>query len=79
MYPLLLLLPFWPVQVGIALFVLSNLIHPQAFRVKSPKLILLVLLNPFIWLAGLLGTVRGLISGRQNYSQDNPKSLIGLK
>jgi GT2 family glycosyltransferase len=78
MYPLLVLLPFWPLPTAVALLVLSNLIHPEAFRVKSPKIALLIVLNPIIWLAGFAGTVRGLLTGRQNYSQDNPAALIGL-
>ncbi|HTJ00453.1 MAG TPA: glycosyltransferase [Dongiaceae bacterium] len=77
LYPLLLLLPFWPIPVGLALLVLTNLIHPEAWRIRSPKTLLLLVLNPFIWLAGLIGTIRGLLFGRQYFSPDKKFAAVG--
>jgi GT2 family glycosyltransferase len=70
LYPLLLVLPFAPKTIGLALFVLTNFTNVEAWRVKSPKTLIMLFLNPLLFLAGAAGTVRGLLSGRQRFSQD---------
>src|SRR5437016_2094169 len=70
LYPLLVILPFAPKTVGIALLVLTNFTNLEAWKVKSPKTLVMLLLNPLLFLTGAIGTFLGLLSGRQRYSQD---------
>jgi hypothetical protein len=70
MYPLVLLVPFWPVETCIALFVLSQFTNIESWRVKDPKTPLLLLVNPALSLIGLWGTIVGLVTGKQRYSQN---------
>jgi hypothetical protein len=70
LYPLLFVFPFAPKTVGIALLVLTNFTYLEAWRVKSPKTLLMLILNPLLFLTGAVGTAVGLLSGRQRYSQD---------
>ena len=68
LYPLLLALPFAPKTVGTILFILTNLTHIEAWRVRSPKILVMLLLNPILFLVGAAGTIRGFINGKQRYS-----------
>ena len=70
LYPLLFVFPFAPKTVGIALLVLTNFTNLEAWKVKSPKTLVMLLLNPLLFLTGAIGTFLGLLSGRQRYSQD---------
>jgi GT2 family glycosyltransferase len=70
LYPFLPLLLLWPLPVGLAFLVLTNLAHADGFNARSPMKLLLVLLNPLIFLAGFAGTVRGVLTGKQRYSQN---------
>ncbi len=70
MYPFLPLLLVWPVPAGIAYFILSNLAYADGFKARSPKKLVLLILNPLIFVAGLLGTIRGLLTGKQRYTQN---------
>ncbi len=60
LYLLVPLLPFAPMSVGVVLFVGSNLGNFEAWRVRAWKTPLLLLFNPCLFVAGLLGTVMGL-------------------
>lgn len=60
LYLLIPLLPFAPLPVGLALFVGSNLANFEAWRVRSWQTPLLLLFNPCLFVAGLLGTLLGL-------------------
>ncbi len=68
LYPVLLLLPFAPKTVGAALLVLTNLANIEVWRIRSPKVIVMLVLNPVLFLVGITGTVRGLLTGKQRYS-----------
>ena len=68
LYPLLLALPFAPKTVSIALLVLTNLTHIEAWRIRSPKILVMLVLNPTLFAVGAIGTARGFITGRQRYS-----------
>ena len=70
LYPLLVILPFAPKTVGVALLVLTNFTNLEAWRVKTPKTLVMLILNPLLFLTGAIGTTVGLLSGRQRYSQD---------
>ena len=70
LYPLVLVLPYAPKTIGIVLLVLTNLTYLEVWRVKSPKTLVMLVLNPLLFLTGAVGTIRGLLSGRQRYSQD---------
>ena len=70
LYPLLIVLPFAPKTIGLTLLVLTNFTNVEAWRVKSPKTLIMLFLNPLLFLAGAAGTARGLLSGRQRFSQD---------
>ena len=67
-YPLLLLLPFAPKTGALLLFVLTNLTHIETWRIRSPKVLVMVLLNPTLFVVGAVGTLRGFLTGRQRYS-----------
>lgn len=60
LYLFIPLLPFAPLPVAVVLFVGSNLGNFEAWRVRSWKTPLLLLVNPCLFVAGLLGTVLGL-------------------
>ena len=68
LYPLLLALPFAPKTVGIALLVLTNLTHIESWQIRSPRILVMLLLNPILFLVGAAGSLRGFITGRQRYS-----------
>lgn len=68
LYPLLLLLPFFPKTVGATLFVLTNLTHIESWRIRSPRVLVMLLLNPVLFLVGAAGTARGFLTGKQKYS-----------
>jgi glycosyltransferase involved in cell wall biosynthesis len=68
LYPLLLALPFAPKTAAIALLILTNLTHMEAWRIRSPKVLVMLVLNPVLFLVGAAGTARGLITGKQRYS-----------
>jgi hypothetical protein len=42
----------------------------EAWRVKSSKTLIILFLNPLLFLTGAVGTVHGLISGRQRLSHE---------
>ncbi len=73
LYPLLLLLPFAPRTIGVALVILANVVNWEALTIKSARTPLLLIFNPIIFLFQAAGTLRGLCSGRQQYSQEKVK------
>jgi glycosyltransferase involved in cell wall biosynthesis len=70
LYLLMLALPVFPRTAGTLLFIGSNLTNMESWRVKSWKTPVLLLFNPFLFAVGLAGTIVGLVSGRQRYSQN---------
>jgi GT2 family glycosyltransferase len=68
LYPLLLLLPVAPVPIGLALLVLTNVAYWDVWKVKSPRILVMLALNPLIFLACALATAKGFITGKQRYS-----------
>jgi glycosyltransferase involved in cell wall biosynthesis len=78
LYPLLLLLPLAPRTVGVTLLLLTNVANWEALTIKSARTPLLLIFNPIIFLFQAAGTLRGLCSGRQQYSQDKVKPAPAL-
>ncbi|MGI8967459.1 MAG: glycosyltransferase family 2 protein [Limisphaerales bacterium] len=70
LYPLLIVFPLAPKTVGAGLLILTNLTNLHVWRVKSPKTLIMLFLNPLLFLVGAIGTARGLLYGRQRFSQD---------
>jgi GT2 family glycosyltransferase len=70
LYPAVVLIPFWPGPVCLALFVITQFTNVESWKVRSWKTPLLLLVNPLLFLAGLWGTVVGFITGKQRYSQN---------
>jgi GT2 family glycosyltransferase len=69
LYPVVLVVPLFPLAASLALFFGANLANLEAFRIRHWKsFALLPWVNVLLVLAGLLGTVRGLLTGRQRYS-----------
>jgi len=79
LYPLLLLLPFAPKIVGVTLLILANAANWESLAIKSSLTPLLLIFNPVIFLFQTAGTLRGLCSGRQQYSQEKVKPAELLK
>jgi len=50
------------------LLLLSNLTNTEVWRIRSPRKFMFLVLNPALFLVGLAGTLRGLMTGRQTYS-----------
>lgn len=67
-YPLMVLLPFYPIKTGIAILVLSQLTYLEAWKIKDWRTPVLLVLNPLLFFAGFVATVRGFITGKQRYS-----------
>jgi GT2 family glycosyltransferase len=68
---LYLLLPFcvfFPKYVVPFLLVTTNFTNREVWRIRSPKRFLFLVLNPALFLTGLVGTLRGFVTGRQKYS-----------
>lgn len=71
LYLLLPLLPFFPSAVLLAVIIGSNLTNMEAWRVKSWKTwICLPFFNVYLFFVSFAGTVLGLLTGRQRYSQN---------
>ncbi len=68
LYPLVLLLPFFPLEVGLTIGVVSQLTNLESWRVRDWHTPLLLLVNPLLFLVGFAGTITGLVTGRQEYS-----------
>ncbi|MGC8742608.1 MAG: glycosyltransferase family 2 protein [Verrucomicrobiia bacterium] len=67
-YPLILLLPFRPIETGAAIFIISNLANWHVWRVRSPKVIIMLVFNPLIFFTCAAGTLMGFITGKQKFS-----------
>lgn len=68
LYLLLPLSPFFPQYVIPLLLVLTNFTNLEVWRIRSTKTILFLALNPALFLTGLVGTIKGLVTGKQRYS-----------
>lgn len=68
MYPLIILFPFIPLECGIAIFIFSNIANWHVWRVKSPKVLIMLLFNPLIFVCCAAGTFVGFITGKQRFS-----------
>jgi hypothetical protein len=68
LYPAMLLIPFWPGPACLALFILTQFINVEAWKIRSWKTPLLLIVNPLLFLAMLWGTIVGLVTGKQRYS-----------
>ncbi len=68
LYPLVPFCFVFPKFLIPLLFGLVNLNNLEIWRIRSPKRLLFIFLNPALFLAGLAGTVRGFLSGKQTYS-----------
>jgi Na+/glutamate symporter len=62
------LIPFWPRPVCLALFVLTQLINVEAWKIRSWKTPLLVLVNPLLFLTVFWATLMGFATGKQRFS-----------
>ncbi len=71
LYPLVLAIPFYPGPAALAIFIGSNLTNPAAWRIKSWRTwVYLPFFNVALFFAGFAGTARGLLTGKQRYSQN---------
>ena len=69
LYPVVLLVPVFPLPALAVLFVGANLANLETLRLRHWKTFaLLPWVNVLLVLAGLVATVRGLLTGRQRYS-----------
>jgi glycosyltransferase involved in cell wall biosynthesis len=68
LYPAVLLIPFWPGPVCLALFLLTQLINVEAWKIKSWKTPLLVFVNPLLFLTVFWATLMGFATGKQRFS-----------
>lgn len=68
MYPLLILFPVAPIEVSIAIFLLSNIANWHVWKIKSPKVAIMLVFNPLIFITCALGTAVGFIRGKQRFS-----------
>ncbi len=68
LYLLLPLCLVWPRLVIPLLLVAANFTNVEVWRIRSPRKLLFLLLNPALFLAGALGTLKGFVTGRQRYS-----------
>lgn len=69
LYPIALLVPLFPLPALAVLFVGANLANLETLRLRHWKTaVLLPWVNVLLVLAGLVATVRGLLTGRQRYS-----------
>lgn len=68
---LYLLLPLslvFPQYVIPLLLVLTNFTNMEVWRIRSSKRFLFLALNPALFLTGVVGTIKGLVTGKQSYS-----------
>ena len=80
---LYLFLPFsliWPKYLVPFLFVATNFTNVEVWRIKSPKKLIFIALNPALFLTSACGTLKGFVKGKQRFSVNKPvtvKSLLG--
>jgi GT2 family glycosyltransferase len=67
LYPVLLVIPFFPIVTLTLLFVLTNVSQYQSFVAGTPRVVLLLLFNPIIFLTSLCATLIGFARGRQSF------------
>jgi GT2 family glycosyltransferase len=68
LYFLLPFCVFFPKYLVPFLFVATNFTNREVWRIRSSKSFVFLLLNPALFLVGLAGTLRGILSGRQRFS-----------
>lgn len=70
-YLIIFLIPFFPITALIAIFVLSQFTNVESWKLGGFKEKLMLLgVNPCLFLAGFAATALGFITGRQRYSQN---------
>jgi GT2 family glycosyltransferase len=67
LYPVLLLVPFFPISTSLFLFVMTNIAQYQSFRAGTIKLPVLLIFNPILFFTGLVATLIGFLRGRQTF------------
>lgn len=67
LYPVLLLVPLFPITTTLFLFVMTNVAQYLSFRAGTIKLPFLLLFNPILFLTGLGGTLIGFARGKQTF------------
>jgi GT2 family glycosyltransferase len=65
LFPLVLIYPKWMI---LYILVLANLTNLSVWRIRSPKTLLFLVLNPALFLTGGFATLKGFITGKQQYS-----------
>ena len=68
LYMLLPLCLFFPAYLLPVLFLATNFTHLEVWRIRSPRKLMFLILNPALFVAGAAGTLKGLITGRQRHS-----------
>ena len=68
LYPVVLLLPFAPAPVAIALFVASQFTNVESWKIRDARTPLLLLVNPALFLVRFWGSLVGFVAGKQRYS-----------
>jgi GT2 family glycosyltransferase len=65
LFPVVVIYPRW---LLVYLLVLSNLTNPTVWRIRSPRTLWFLVLNPALFVAGGIATLKGFITGKQRYS-----------
>jgi len=68
LYPLLPFCLVFPKCVVPFLIVAANFTNTEVWRIRSPKKLVFLFLNPALFLIGAAGTFKGIVTGKQRYS-----------
>lgn len=68
LYPLVPLCLLFPKYFIPIFFILANFTNLEVWRIRSPRKFLFLALNPALFLVGLVGTLKGFLTGKQRYS-----------
>jgi glycosyltransferase involved in cell wall biosynthesis len=70
LYPTVPFLLIWPIPVAAALLILTQFINVESWRIRNWKTPLLLVINPLLFAVDFTGSVVGLVTGKQSYSQN---------
>ncbi len=70
LYPVVALVPFYPKTALVVLAIGTNLSNFAVWKMLRWRGAVILGINPLLFLVAVVGTLKGLASGRQQYSQD---------